>query len=174
MTNVLHQPCGDDAPADPTDLTPGATHERLAGGELNAALTRAVVGVYRERVGRGPTRAQAFFRDDVVIVLLRDVLTTGERSLAMGGRPDTVKRLRGALQAVMRDDMVAAVEALTRSTVSVAMSQSHVDPDMAVEVFVLDRPVGAAPARESRSFGDGAPDGAPDVMDVTDARRGRG
>jgi uncharacterized protein YbcI len=160
MTDVLHRSCGNRAAADATVLARDATHDRLMGGELNAALTRAVVGVYRAHVGRGPTRAQAFFRDDVVVVLLRDVLTTGERSLALGGRPETVKKLRGALQAVMRDDMVAAVEELTGSKVAASMSQSHIDPDMAVEVFVLDRPVGARPEDESLSPADGSRSGA--------------
>jgi uncharacterized protein YbcI len=124
-------------------LTVERAHERPVGGELNAALTRAVVGIYRDQVGRGPTRAQAFFRDDIVVVLLRDTLTRGERSLVTRGRPDAVTALRHQIHAAMRDDLVATVQDITGSTVTAAMSQSHIDPDMAVEVFVLDRPVGA-------------------------------
>lgn len=33
----------------------------LLGGELNADVARAVVGIYRDVAGRGPTRARAFF-----------------------------------------------------------------------------------------------------------------
>src|SRR5947208_780782 len=50
--------------------------------ELNAAIARAVVGIYRDCVGRGPTRAEAFFRHNVVVVLLQGVMTTAERAVA--------------------------------------------------------------------------------------------
>ena len=33
----------------------------LLGGELNADVARAVVGIYRDVAGRGPTHARAFF-----------------------------------------------------------------------------------------------------------------
>src|SRR4051794_37202191 len=33
------------------------------GGELNASVARAAVRLHRSYVGRGPTRARAFFRD---------------------------------------------------------------------------------------------------------------
>jgi uncharacterized protein YbcI len=121
-------------PADPAEDRPGS-------GRLNAALTRAVVGVYLRHSGRGPTKAQAFFRDDVIVVVLRDVLTTGERNLARAGRPDAVTSLRRDLQAAMADDLIAAVEELTGCTVVTCLGQNHVDPDMAIEAFVLDRPV---------------------------------
>lgn len=41
----------------------------------------------------------------------------------------------------MRHDLVAAVEELTGRTVVAFMSDNHVDPDMAAELFVLDSPV---------------------------------
>jgi hypothetical protein len=38
----------------------------------------------------------------------------------------------------MRDDLVAAVEGLTERKVIAFMSENHVDPDMAAEIFVLE------------------------------------
>jgi uncharacterized protein YbcI len=43
----------------------------------------------------------------------------------------------------MRDQMVEAVEELTGSKVVAFMSDSHVDPDMTAELFVLDEPLPA-------------------------------
>ncbi|MDX6671302.1 MAG: hypothetical protein QOI91_1665 [Solirubrobacteraceae bacterium] len=110
-------------------------------GALNAALARAAVRVYRDYVGRGPTKAQAFFRGNVVVVLMHDVMTTAERSLATGGRSEVVLDMRRQLGRALRPDLVAAVERLTGCRVTASMGASHVDPDLAAEVFVLDRDV---------------------------------
>jgi uncharacterized protein YbcI len=44
----------------------------------------------------------------------------------------------------MRADLVEIVEELTGCTVRAFMSANHLSPDILSEVFVLDRPVGAA------------------------------
>jgi uncharacterized protein YbcI len=44
---------------------------------------------------------------------------------------------RKAYQGTMRRDLVAAVEEITGRTVSAFLSDNHVDPDLAVEVFVM-------------------------------------
>jgi uncharacterized protein YbcI len=125
---------------------PPEDSERHTGGELNAAIARAVVRYHREHLGRGPTKAQAFYRGSVIVVVLSDTLTRAERSLASAGRIDAVLEVRSAFQEAMRDDLAAAVEQLTGCRVIAFMSTNHVDPDLAAELFVLDRPVpGEAP-----------------------------
>jgi uncharacterized protein YbcI len=120
------------------------------GGELNAAIARAVVGIHRHHVGRGPTKAQVFFRHNVVVTILGDVLTRAEQTLVANGEHDTVLELREQLHEAMRPELVAAVERLSGRAVIAFMSDAHLDPDMAVEVFVMDRAVagGAAEAPE--------------------------
>jgi uncharacterized protein YbcI len=120
------------------------TPERAPAGEFNAAVARSVVRIYREFVGRGPTRAHAFFRDDVVVVVMEDVMTRAELSLRRY-RPDRVKLLREALHQAMRTDLTAAVERLSGGRVRALMSATDVEHDMASELFVLDRPVSVAP-----------------------------
>jgi uncharacterized protein YbcI len=114
---------------------------RLSGGELNAAIARSVVRYHNEHLGRGPTRARAFYRDNVIVVLLEDAMTKAERSLAASGKSDAVRDIRAAIQDAMRAALVATVETLTGCKVDAIMSTTHLDPDMAAEVFVLDRPV---------------------------------
>jgi uncharacterized protein YbcI len=116
-------------------------HGRPAGGELNAAITRAIVAIHRRHLGRGPTKAQAFFRHNVVVVVLSDVMTTPERNLVGAGRAELVRDVRHRLQATMRDDVVAAVEELTGCVVTALMSDVDIASDTAAEVLVLDRPV---------------------------------
>lgn len=118
-----------------------APQDALAGGELNAAIARAVVGYHREHMGRGPTKAHAFHRGNVLVVVLKDVMTTAERSLAEAGRDEIILEMRGAFQELLRQDLTSTIEELTGARVVAFMSGNHVDPDMASEVFVLDRPL---------------------------------
>ena len=55
-----------------------------------------------------------------------------------GGHEQGVLHTRGVFQALMRDELVAAVEGLTGRTVAAFMSANHIDPDIAVETFVLE------------------------------------
>jgi uncharacterized protein YbcI len=120
-------------------------HEPSIAGELNAAIARAVVGIYRDVAGRGPTHARAFFRDDALVVLMRNVLTKGERSLAERGRHTSVHTSREALQEVMRPDLIAAAERLTGGRVIVLMGSTDVDGDMAAQIFIMDRHLASVP-----------------------------
>ena len=47
-------------------------------------------------------------------------------------------QLRHDFQIVMRDDLVRIVERQLHRKVIAFMSQNHTDPDLAVEVFVLE------------------------------------
>ena len=107
-------------------------------GPLAAAITTKVVQVFGDYTGRGPTRGRTFINENLVSCLLRDTLTMPERSLVAAGEVDTVLEVRRRFQATMRDDLVAAVEDLTGREVAVFMSENHVDPDVALESFVLE------------------------------------
>jgi uncharacterized protein YbcI len=98
---------------------------------------------HRRTVGRGSPQAVAFHRGTIIVVLLRDRLTMGERSLVAAGREDAVLDVRARYQELMSADLVAAVEQLTGRRIEAFMSANHVDPDLAVELFVLDRPLPA-------------------------------
>lgn len=74
----------------------------------------------------------------MVTILLADTLTNGERTLVESGRANRVIRLRHDYQLVMRDDLVGVVERELDRKVIAFMSQNHIDPDLAVEVFVLE------------------------------------
>ena len=100
--------------------------------------------INRDYAGRGPTKAQAFFRHNVVVVLLQDVMTRLERTLVARGHPDAVRQEREQLQEVMRADLIGAIERLTGCTVTAHMTDTASEENMAVQVFVLDRPVDPA------------------------------
>jgi uncharacterized protein YbcI len=106
-------------------------------GSLNAALANAVVRLVREYTGRGPTKARATVSDDLVSVVMHDTLTKAERTLVRDGKGEIVLAMRQEFQQTMRGDLIAAVEMLTERRVDAFMSANHIDPDMAIESFVL-------------------------------------
>lgn len=113
----------------------------LSGGELNAAITSAIVGIHTHHLGRGPKTASTFHKDNVIVTLMHEVMTPAEKSLARGGRGDAVTQMRHLFQETMEADFKAAVEQSTGRKVIAFISGNHVDPDMAAEVFVLDAPL---------------------------------
>ena len=119
------------------------------GGSLASAISNSVRQLVAEYTGRGPTRARTSIRDNLVVVLLEDTLTKGERRLVAKGRDIRVLDYRAEFQAAMREDAIASVEELTGRKVMAFMSANHIDPDLAAELFVLE-PDGAAASSDGR------------------------
>jgi uncharacterized protein YbcI len=116
-------------------------------GSLNEAIADAVVRSHTRCVGRGPRRALAFYRGNVVVVVLQGTLTKGELSLAADGRHDAVLRIRRQFRDLMRSELVEAVEGLTGCGVLALVADNSIEPDLGVQLFVLDRSVdGPGPA----------------------------
>ena len=112
--------------------------DRPAKGTVSAGISNAVVGLLSQYTGRGPTKARTSIDRDVVTVVLADTMTKGEQTLAAEGQGDVVLDMRHHFQEAMREDLVAAVELNTERKVIAFMSENHIDPDMAAEVFVLE------------------------------------
>jgi uncharacterized protein YbcI len=112
-------------------------HHSLEGGALNAAISETVVRLMAEAAGRGPTKARTTIDRDLIVVVLQNSLTSGERYLADHDRTEQVLDMRRAYQDSMSTDCIAAIEELTGRTVQAFMSANHIDPDLAAEVFIL-------------------------------------
>ena len=106
-------------------------------GSLLASVSRAVVRIVHEYTGRGPTKARTSIRDDIVVVMLQESLLKAEQSLIRDGKADQVVDMRRSFQQTMREDLSSAVEMLTERKVIAFMSDSHLEPDYSVELFVL-------------------------------------
>jgi uncharacterized protein YbcI len=121
-------------------------------GQLSAAISNAVVQCTREYTGRGPTKARTTIGNDMIVTRLEDTLTKGERSLADSGKGDMVIDIRRCFQTTMREALTTEIEKLTGRKVIAFMSDNHIEPDVGVEIFVLE---------PSSSNGDGSrPDAA--------------
>lgn len=111
-----------------------------ATGELALRISNTVVRLLAEYTGRGPTKAKTYISDELITVVLRDSLTKGERSLSRKGEVDTVLKTRWAYQQVMSTELIAAVEECSGRRVAAFMSANHIDPDVAIESFLLAPP----------------------------------
>jgi uncharacterized protein YbcI len=121
------------------------SEERLSGGQLAAALSNAVVRCMAEVSGRGPSRARTTLGHDSVFVVVEDTLTRAERELVKIGDEQIVLRMREGLQRAMHGSLKSEVERLIGRRVIGFMSTNHIEPDLAVEVFILapDEPADA-------------------------------
>ena len=111
----------------------------------SAAISKLTVGVFSDYTGRGPTKARTYIYDDVVTVVRRDTLTKPERTLVENGHAETVQQTRRTFQDVMAPDLIAAVQTTMQRKVVACLSAHHIDPDYAVETFILapeDQPPG--------------------------------
>jgi len=104
----------------------------------HAAISTGAVQLLREYTGRGPTRARTTINHDSVMIVLGDTLTKGERSLVEKGKTEHVLHTRHEFQMVMREELTRLVEQTLDRKVIAFMSDNHIDPDLAAEVFVLE------------------------------------
>ncbi len=134
-----------------TAAAPGHAGADRRSGALTVQVSNAVVQVYRAYTGRGPTKARTVIDQNLVVVELRDTLTSGERNLVAAGQQDTVTEMRRAYRRLINEPLIDAVQQLVGRPVLALLSDSRLDPDIAAEVFVLapDPLTGAAAGRSS-------------------------
>ncbi len=106
--------------------------------EQLAAVSNAVVSIFSECYGRGPTKAKSYAFDNYVVVVLEDLLTTVERTLVNNGESDLVRRVRLTFQEIEADRFKDAVAEAMGRKVLTYHSQIVFDPPMGFEIFVLE------------------------------------
>ena len=113
------------------------------GGETDGALrqdiSNAIVGLYKDHYGKGPTRCRTYVQPELVVVVLGGGYTASEQTMFAGGRWYEVREARQLWQDTMQARFIETIEGLTGRRVQAFMSANHQDPDLAVELFVLDK-----------------------------------
>jgi uncharacterized protein YbcI len=103
-----------------------------------AEISTGLVQLHSRYYGKGPTKAKTHFVDDTVVCILRGGFTTVERTLLDTGEVESVYQMRRSFQQAMEEEFGRIVEGATGRKVIAYMSSIHVDPDLAVELFVLE------------------------------------
>jgi uncharacterized protein YbcI len=107
-------------------------------GAVAASISDGLVHLHKEYYGKGPTKTKTYLVNDTVVCMLRGGFTVVERTLIDDGRAEAVHDVRRVFQNTMKERFTQVVEEATGRKVIAYMSQVHSDPDLALEVFVLE------------------------------------
>jgi uncharacterized protein YbcI len=114
----------------------------MADGQVTAArpqlteISNAAVALHREHFGRGPGAAKTHITDNLVVCVLTDVFTPFEKTLIEAGQEERVRETRAIHRSATEDVYKSRMEAVLGLEVEAHMSSIHVDPDVAVDIFV--------------------------------------
>lgn len=121
-----------------------------SGNDLKRASTTISNGIgslHREHYGRGADRIRTLIHQDVVLVTLEDCFTTVEHMMVAEGEFRQVRETRTMFQDWMAAPFTEIVERTTGRKVRAFFSQVSHDPDIAVELFLLEPADGRAAGR---------------------------
>jgi uncharacterized protein YbcI len=100
-------------------------------------------------------KAKTYVLDDIVVCVLRDSgFSAIEQTMMDSGAPERVVGMREDFQRVMANRYKETIETLTNRKVVAFLSQAHVEPDITVEIFFVDRPLEGFGAVEITSASD--------------------
>jgi uncharacterized protein YbcI len=116
---------------------PDGTGGRIDGPQL-ADITAGIVSLYRRHYGKGPTKAKTSMLNDTVVCELEDFATPVEKTLVERGADSYVKDMRLKFQEAMERDFTEVVERVTNRKVRAFMSQTLIEPELALEIFLLE------------------------------------
>ena len=114
-----------------------AERDRSSLGEMRATIANEIVRLQAEYYGKGPTRAKTYIVEDLVVVVLEESFTRAEKTLADRGERDAIEHIRRRFQQQMADAFTSVVEQATARKVRAFLSQTDIDQDVSVEVFLL-------------------------------------
>ena len=125
------------APDDPGAAGP------LTGDALLEAVTEAMASMHERYYHRRPATARTrLLGDDLLVCVLGGVYTDVEKTMIELQKSTIVQETRSDFQAAMQHKFIEVVERLSGRSVMAFISNSHVGPDMEMELFMLAPPAG--------------------------------
>lgn len=140
--------------AESQPISPGAPTPPSAQGELLSAISNRMVQLHKRYYGKGPTKARSYVMGDLVVCLMRGGFTKAEETLIESGRASLVHEQRGEFQTALRHEFTGSITEITGRQVVAFMSNSHDDPPLIVEIFLLEPDHnGASPSQDGNQPG---------------------
>ncbi len=108
-------------------------------GTPTLEIANAIVGAYKELLGRGPTKTRVLFAGaDTLLVVLEDTMTAQDRNLAALGQEARLREHRLFLTTAAEHQFRSIVEsALGRRTLA-CISGFDIHRDVAMEIFTFE------------------------------------
>ncbi len=106
--------------------------------ETRNAISNALVSLYKEYYGKGPTKAKTYILDEAVVCVLRGGMTQAEKTLAAEGKEDTVRDVRQSWQQIMEDRFKSVIEAAVGRRVEAYIGGVDPQGEASSELFLLE------------------------------------
>jgi uncharacterized protein YbcI len=136
--NTESREMSDAGPSGPTRVDPAL--RPLEGGKLLSQITNRIVSLTREHYRRGPIKTKTYVLDNLIVCVLSDGFTAIEHDNE-GRRGRTSARDAPRLPTDDEKSLQQDVEHLTGCKVLAFLSQVHVEPDLTIQLFLMDRPL---------------------------------
>ena len=118
---------------------PAPDEPPLTGDPLLEAVNDAMIALHERYYHRPPGSAKTqLLGDEVLACVMGGVYTDVEKTMIELEQNTSVKATRSAFQHAMKDRFIAAVERLSGRRVHAFISDSHVGPDLQIELFILE------------------------------------
>ena len=109
------------------------------GQPVSMAISNAMVRLYKEKFGRGPTKTRTNFAGpDTIICTLEDSLTPAEKSLVAMGEHQRLRDVRMFFQYASEEEFCASVEEITGRKIWAFVSGIDTRKDVSCEIFYLE------------------------------------
>lgn len=119
-----------------------APNPPLEGHELLTAVTDALVALHERYYHRAPVSAKTqMLGEDLLACVMGGVYTEVEKTMIELQRGTLVQETRSAFQQAMQQRFIDEVQRLSGREVIAFISNSHVGPDMEIELFMFRDPV---------------------------------
>jgi uncharacterized protein YbcI len=106
-------------------------------GSIRQAVANEIVRLHSEYYGRGPTKAKVYADGDMIAVVLEETFTPAEKTLIARGESDGIQDIRRRFQRAMADQFRSCVEQATGREVRSFLSETDLENDISVEMFLL-------------------------------------
>jgi uncharacterized protein YbcI len=110
----------------------------ISSSDVRSTISNALVSLYKEYYGKGPTKAKTYVLEEAVICILQGGMTQAEKTLADEGKPETVRDVRQSWQDVMEERFKTVVEEAVQRRVESYIGGVDPNSDASAEVFLLE------------------------------------
>jgi uncharacterized protein YbcI len=106
-------------------------------GAVRVRISNEMVRLHSEYYGRGPTKTKVYVDGDLIAVVLEETFTPAEKTLIARGESEGIQDIRRRFQRAMADQFRSVVEQATGREVRSFLSETDLDNDISVEIFLL-------------------------------------
>jgi uncharacterized protein YbcI len=117
---------------------PTSDEPELWGTKLEVRIADEIARLQAEYYGVAPKVARAYnIPGKVVLVVLRETFTPAEKMLIGHGDAEAIQHSRRRFQQISRDQFVSVVEQATGEKVESFLSETSLETEVAVEIFLM-------------------------------------